>query len=78
LTAAKSEVLKLCAQLLRTQEVNFRSESVPVAEGSRISLELLDHSIERFGSGVGRSGHHGGDDDIEVLFDHPGHFFDRL
>ena len=59
-------------------EVNCRSESLPVAEVSRISLELVAHSIERFGSGVDCPAHHGGDDAVEVLFDHPGHFFDRL
>ena len=59
-------------------EVDCRPESVPVAETSRVSLELLDHGIEGFGSGVGGPGHHGGDDAVEVLFDHPGHFFDRL
>ena len=53
-------------------EVDCRPESVPVAETSRVSLELLDRGIEAFGSGVGGPGHHGGDDAVEVLFDHPG------
>ena len=58
-------------------EVNSGPESFSVSKASRIPLELLDHGVDALGSGVGCSGDHVGDDPVEMLFDHPGHFLDR-
>ena len=59
-------------------ETNCGPESVLVMEAFRSSLELLDHGVELFSSGVDCLGHHGGHNAIEVLFDHSGHLLDRL
>ena len=59
-------------------EVYRGLEALLVPKAPRISLELLDHCVEPFGTGIGRAGDHGGQDALEVLFDHPDDLLDRL
>ena len=59
-------------------EVNSGPESFSVSKASRISLDFLDHGVEALGSGVGCPGHHGGNNPVEMFFDHLSHLLDRL
>jgi len=58
-------------------EVDSGFESLFVPEPSSVSLDLLDHGIEAFGTGVGRAGNHCRQDALEMRLDRSRDLLDR-